>query len=81
VLDVERPSAGFYLWPDVRGDDEAWTRDLYATRNVTVLPGTYLARDGVAGNPGRGRVRISLVASVAECVTAAERIRDFVRAR
>lgn len=81
VLDVERPPAGFYLWPDVRGDDEAWTRDLYATQNVTVLPGTYLARDGRAGNPGRGRVRISLVAPLAECVTAAERIRAFVRSR
>jgi N-succinyldiaminopimelate aminotransferase len=79
VLDVERPVAGFYLWPDVRGDDEAWTRDLYATQNVTVLPGSYLAREGPSGNPGRGRVRISLVAAVADCVAAAERIRDFVR--
>lgn len=81
VLDVERPPAGFYLWPDVGGDDERWTRELYGTQNVTVLPGSYLARDGHAGNPGRGRVRISLVAPVPECVTAAERIREFVRSR
>jgi N-succinyldiaminopimelate aminotransferase len=78
VLDVERPEAGFYLWPRVPGDDEAFTRELYARRNVTVLPGSYLARDGAAGNPGRGRIRISLVAGLDECVAAAERIASFV---
>ena len=46
---------------------------------MTVLPGSYLARDTDAGNPGRGRVRISLVATVPECVEAAQRIRDFVK--
>jgi N-succinyldiaminopimelate aminotransferase len=82
VLDVERPEAGFYLWPRVPGEDTEFTRALFAARNVTVVPGSYLARDGVAGtNPGRGRVRISLVASVAECVDAAERIASFVRSR
>jgi N-succinyldiaminopimelate aminotransferase len=29
-------------------------------------------------NPGKRRVRISLVASVDECVTAAQRIRTFL---
>ena len=71
-------TARFYLWPDVRGDDEAFARDLFATQNVTVLPGSYLARDTRAGNPGRQRVRISLVAPVEECVTAAQRIRTFL---
>jgi N-succinyldiaminopimelate aminotransferase len=77
VLDVERPEAGFYLWPRVDGDDEAFTRELYARRNVTVLPGSYLARDGGRGNPGHGRIRISLVASVDECIAAATRIAEF----
>ena len=80
VLDVERPAGGFYLWPAV-GDDEAWTRGLHAAHNVTVLPGSYLSRDGHGGNPGRGRVRISLVASLDDCVEAARRIVDFVRTR
>ena len=40
----------------------------FAEQHVTVLPGSYLARDTASGNPGRGRVRISLVASVADCV-------------
>jgi N-succinyldiaminopimelate aminotransferase len=78
VLDVVEPDGGFYLWPDVSGDDEAFTRALFATQNLTILPGSYLARDTRAGNPGRQRVRISLVASVDECVTAAHRIRKFL---
>lgn len=82
VLDVERPEAGFYLWPRVPGDDTAFTRALFAERNVTVVPGSYLARDGLTGtNPGAGRIRISLVAGLAECVEAAERIASFVRGR
>ena len=78
VLDVTEPDGGFYLWPDVRRDDEEFTRELFARQNLTILPGSYLARDTPAGNPGRRRVRISLVASVDECVTAAQRIRKFL---
>jgi N-succinyldiaminopimelate aminotransferase len=78
VLDVVEPDGGFYLWPDVKRDDEAFTRDLFATQNLTILPGSYLARDTPAGNPGRNRVRISLVAPVDECVSAAQRIRSFL---
>ncbi len=78
VLDVTEPDGGFYLWPDVGRDDEAFTRELFATQNLTILPGSYLARDTRAGNPGRHRVRISLVAPVDECVTAAQRIRAFL---
>ena len=79
VLDVAMPEGAFYLWLAV-GDDEAFTRGLFEQEHVTVLPGTYLARDTAGGNPGRGRVRISLVASVDDCVEAARRIVAFVRA-
>ena len=79
VLDVVEPDGAFYLWPDVHRDDEAFTRDLFATQNLTILPGSYLARTSRDGaNPGRNRVRISLVASVDECVSAAHRIRTFL---
>ena len=74
-----KPDGAFYLWPDVRGDDERFVRDLYASQAVTVLPGSYLARPGADGNPGAGRVRISLVPPLEQCVEAAERIRDFLR--
>ena len=78
LIDVSAPPAAFYLWPDVGRDDAGFARDLYATQNVIVLPGSYLGRPGPRGNPGRHRVRISLVAEVAECVAAAHRIRDYL---
>lgn len=83
VMSMEQPAGAFYLWPEVGGDDEVFTRELFARKNLTVLPGSYLARAGAGGalNPGAGRVRISLVAPVARCVEAAERIRDFVQGR
>ncbi len=80
LIDVESPAGGFYCWPQV-GDDERFTRELFEQQHVTLLPGSYLARDTATGNPGRGRVRISLVASVEECVVAARRIREFLLAR
>ncbi|MHB8815980.1 MAG: succinyldiaminopimelate transaminase [Steroidobacteraceae bacterium] len=78
-LDVAKPDGAFYLWPDVRGDDERFVRGLYGAQAVTVLPGSYLARAGSDGNPGAGRVRISLVPPVQQCIEAAERIREFVQ--
>jgi len=78
LLDVAEPDGAFYLWPDVQRDDEAFTRELFATQNLTILPGSYLGRDTRTGNPGRRRVRISLVAPVDECVIAAQRIRNFL---
>ena len=80
MLDVTRPAGAFYLWPNVGGDDEAFARDLFATQNVTILPGSYLARRGLGENPGAGRVRISLVPDVDSCVAAAARIREFITA-
>lgn len=78
-LDVTAPDGAFYLWPDVHGDDERFVRDLYASQAVTVLPGSYLGREGAHGNPGAGRVRISLVPPLQQCIEAAQRIREFVR--
>jgi N-succinyldiaminopimelate aminotransferase len=79
VLEIERPQGGFYLWTDIRGDDEQFTRRLFAEQNVTVLPGSYLARAHSGINPGTGRVRISLVPTVAQCVEAAGRIRSLIK--
>lgn len=80
AMPVDAPDASFYLWPRVR-DDERFTRELFERKHVTILPGRYLARETAFGNPGVGRVRISLVASVPECEQAAERIRDYVTGR
>ena len=83
VLDVKLPDASFYLWAGVpagwQGDDAAFAKALYEKEHVTVLPGSYLAREFNGSNPGRGRVRMALVAETAECLEAAERIARFVR--
>ena len=78
VMDVQRPDGGFYLWPNVEGDDEAFCRDLFVEEHVTVVPGSYLSRAVDGFNPGAGRVRLALVAPLAECIEAAERIRAFI---
>ncbi|RML46274.1 Succinyldiaminopimelate transaminase, partial [Pseudomonas savastanoi pv. glycinea] len=79
VLDVQRPDGGFYLWPNVGTDDAAFCRDLFIDQHVTAVPGSYLSREVDGVNPGAGRVRLALVAPLAECVEAAERIRAFLR--
>jgi N-succinyldiaminopimelate aminotransferase len=81
VLDVALPDAGFYLWAKVKGSDTDFARDLLATYNVTVLPGSYLAREAHGSNPGAGRIRMALVAETEECVEAAQRIVQFVQSR
>ena len=79
VLDVALPDAGFYLWAGVKGSDTEFARELYALYNVTVLPGSYLAREAQGINPGAQRIRMALVAETAECVEAAGRIVQFVQ--
>jgi N-succinyldiaminopimelate aminotransferase len=66
VLDVKLPDAAFYLWANVARtglSDTEFARRLYADYNVTVLPGSYLARDAHGTNPGRDFIRIALVAA------------------
>lgn len=85
VMDVALPDAGFYLWakvPDALGmDDAEFARALLAQYNVTVLPGSYLAREAQGSNPGAQRVRMALVAETEECVEAAQRIVQFIQSR
>jgi len=81
VLDVQRPQAGFYLWALTPGSDTQFTLDLYRQAAITVLPGSYLAREAHGTNPGAGRVRMALVASKEQCVEAAHRIVDVLRGR
>jgi N-succinyldiaminopimelate aminotransferase len=81
VMDVALPDAGFYLWAKVEGNDTDFARDLLALYNVTVLPGSYLAREARGNNPGANRIRMALVADTDECVEAAQRISQFVQSR
>jgi N-succinyldiaminopimelate aminotransferase len=80
VMHAPQPDAGFYLWARVPGgDDEAFTKHLFASTHVTVLPGQYLARDAHGTNPGRGYVRLALVPELSHCLEAAGRMVGFLR--
>lgn len=78
VLKVSAPDAGFYLWPNTPIDDEVFTRRLFEEQHVRVVPGSYLARDTVEGNPGSNRIRMALVATNEECIEGAWRLRHFI---
>lgn len=79
ILEVERPDASFYLWAGTPGPDDVFVRDLLTHANVTLLPGSYVGRLVEDINPGLNRIRIALVAPLADCVEGAHRIADFVR--
>ena len=77
VLPVTMPDAGFYLWLKTPISDTTYAQQLYRDYNVTVLPGSFLARDAQGLNPGENFVRIALVAEVEETLEAARRIAEF----
>ena len=76
-LPFKKPDAGFYFWLPVE-DDEAFARKLYAEANITVLAGRYLSRDTPTGNAGKNHVRMALVADIAQCEQAIERLKNIL---
>ena len=79
ALKVEEPDAAFYLWAQTPVSDTEFAKALYRDYNVTLLPGSFLAREAHGINPGTNFVRIALVAPLAQCVEAAERIQNLVK--
>ncbi len=77
-LACQKPDAGFYLWPTLPIDEVQFCKLLYAEKNVLTLPGSYLARTVNGYNPGQKRVRLALVAELAECIEAATRIKELL---
>lgn len=77
-MNVQLPDAGFYLWPETPIADTTFTREIFAQQHVSVVPGSYLARDTADGNPGENRIRMALVAPLEQCIEAAERIKLFI---
>ena len=77
VLDVELPDAAFYLWAKSKQRDTELAVKLYRDLNITVLPGSYLAREAHGLNPGQNFIRMALVASHDECVEAAKRMQSI----
>ncbi len=80
VLPVYRPEAGFYLWIKTPQPDPSFVQGLFARENLTLLPGSYLSRKVGDCDPGAGRVRMALVASLEDCREAAIRIRRYCSA-
>lgn len=77
VLDVAMPDAAFYLWAKIKDptiSDTDFAVQLYRDLNITVLPGSFLAREAHGVNPGKNFIRMALVASYDECIEAAKRI-------
>lgn len=79
ALTVEMPDAAFYLWTKSNQPDTEFALRLYRDFNVTVLPGSFLAREAHGVNPGQNFVRLALVASLNECVEAAGRIQQMTQ--
>ncbi len=76
-LETSRPEGGFYLWIRTPVDDAEFARGLLRDYNVLVLPGSFLARDAHGENPGSNHVRVALVAPLAECVEALQRLGEY----
>ena len=79
VMNVTRPDASFYLWPETPISDTEFAAGLYSQQNITVLPGSFLSRSIAAGNPGENRIRVALVAEIDQCIEAANRICTFIK--
>jgi N-succinyldiaminopimelate aminotransferase len=78
-LQADMPDGAFYLWMRTPIDDRQFARSLYHQYNVLVLPGSFLAREVQGANPGRKRVRVALVAPLAECAEGMERMMQYSR--
>ena len=77
VTEVTMPEAAFYLWLRTPIDDTEFAKQLFGQYNVSVVPGSYLAREAHGSNPGRNFIRVALVAPVDECLEAAQRLKAF----
>ena len=77
VLPVSKPDASFYLWVRTPIADTTFAQLLYRDYNVSVLPGSFLAREAHGVNPGANFIRLALVADLEETLEAARRIAEF----
>lgn len=73
ILGIKIPEATFYIWLEVE-DDLEFTKNLYKEKNIKVLPGSFLGRNGL----GKGYVRIALVENEAKTKESLQRLKDFI---
>jgi len=69
------PEAGFFLWLPVPDGEEA-TVKLWQETGVRVLPGAYLSQEAGGVNPGKGYIRVAMVAEEQEMARGLNRLRD-----
>lgn len=69
------PEGGFFLWLPVEDGEQAALK-LWRETGVRVLPGAYLAREVGGHNPGKGYIRVALVAPREETQRGLMRLRD-----
>lgn len=73
LLGTPIPKATFYIWLEVENELE-FTKNLYKEKNIKVLPGSFLGRNGL----GKGYVRIALVENEEKTREALSRLKDFI---
>ncbi len=75
VQGYQAPDGGFFLWLPVDDGEQAALR-LWRETGVRVLPGAYLSRDAGGQNPGKGYIRVALVATPEETQRGLTMLRD-----
>ena len=73
ILGIEPPEATFYIWLEVE-DELEFTKKLYESQNIKVLPGSFLGRNGI----GAGYVRIALVENEQKTKEVLMRLKEFM---
>ena len=71
------PEGGFFLWLPVDDGEQAALK-LWRETGVRVLPGAYLSRDVGGQNPGKGYIRVALVAPPDETQRGLTALRDCI---
>ena len=74
ILGIKIPEATFYIWLEVK-DELKFTQELYKQKNIKVLPGSYLGRNGI----GKDYVRIALVENNEKTKEVLMRLKDFIK--
>lgn len=73
ILGTQIPEATFYIWLEVE-DEIKFTKNLYKEKNIKVLPGSFLGRNGL----GKGYIRIALVENEEKTREVLTRLKDFI---
>ncbi|WP_170360829.1 aminotransferase class I/II-fold pyridoxal phosphate-dependent enzyme [Ruegeria arenilitoris] len=71
------PEAGFFLWLPVEDGEQAALK-LWRETGVRVLPGAYLSQGDPGQNPGKGFIRVAMVAPKTEMQRGLITLRDCI---